>query len=97
MLAKRIAQGLLPSSVVNNQNRGLQASDWAYHLNGEIGTLKKEIKAAQKSATCREFLALADLEKLISRWPGPNQTSLMDYRFKLCRGLTVAHFLRSFE
>ncbi|MDQ8186270.1 asparagine synthase-related protein [Pelagicoccus sp. SDUM812002] len=96
-LATRIGSGLLPPSILNNKKRGLQAAGWAYSLEKQLPRIRQELADARTSALATHALDLPALEDLVNNWPGASAAPIHTYRFKLCRSIMVARFLRVLE
>jgi asparagine synthase (glutamine-hydrolysing) len=96
-LARRALADRLPPRVIEERRRGLQAIDWHEDLTAAREELRSEIKRLMHVPAASRALDVPRMLALVEDWPsdGWNTAAIESrYRFALCRGVTIGHFLR---
>jgi asparagine synthase (glutamine-hydrolysing) len=100
-LVRRAMSGLLPSTVLNNRLKGLQAADWyekfEKHLSHHASGLTD---IATSSSLVRKLVDVERLQRALATWPidGWHRTSINnEYHFALSRGISMSRFIYWFE
>ncbi len=99
-LIRRAMAGRLPSMVLENRLRGLQAADWFERSTSVRGQIAVELERLERSELAQRVLDLERMRLLVERWPtagGPVESLMVDYRYVLARGLMAGSFLLWFE
>jgi asparagine synthase (glutamine-hydrolysing) len=99
-LARLVMADRLPSEVLENRKRGLQAADWFVQLGKIRGRILHELVRLERSALARRALDLARVRRLVENWPqgGWGETRMMnEYYSLLPRGLMAGRFILWFE
>jgi asparagine synthase (glutamine-hydrolysing) len=100
-LARRMLRGLLPDSLLQRTDSGLQSADWPDRLNEARAEIEAEIAWMEGSELARRYLDVPKLRGLIDRWPqgGDHEWAGVhnDYGATLMMGLGAARLLRRFD
>ena len=89
----------LPSEVLSNRKRGLQAADWFERSTSVHGEIAAELTRLEECDLARRALDLARMRRLVKQWPqgGWGETQMVEeYGYFLERGLMVGRFLQWF-
>lgn len=90
----------VPSDVRNELRKGYQAADWLVRLRRNQPILRDVLREAADSPQVSGLIDTKRLAEIIGSAPptGPvTARARMDYRYKLLRGLSVAHFIRRLD
>lgn len=96
-LARRTLADRVPTEVLNERRRGLQAADWHEGLSAARDEVGWELDRLGESAPARTALDLGRLRALVSGWPSGEWNrpeTIQAYRLALLRGISAGHFLR---
>jgi asparagine synthase (glutamine-hydrolysing) len=100
-LARRLLRGLVPDSLLQRTDSGLQSADWPDRLNEARAEIEAEIAWMEGSELARCYLDVPKLRGLIERWPqgGDHEWARVrnDYGATLMMGLGAARLLRRFD
>lgn len=99
-LIQRAMQERLPSEILNNRKRGLQAADWYERLFGARAEVLEEIARLEKTELAARALDLSRLRQLVEQMPAQVtdvERIMRDYRFVLELGLMTGRFVRWVE
>ncbi len=95
-LAKRALADRLPTQVLRERGRGLQAVDWHEGLTAARSEARAMVERIASSRPVTHLLDVARLQRLVDDWPtgGWERDDVVQaYRLALLRGLSVGHFL----
>ena len=95
-LIRRANENRLPSEVLNNKRRGLQASDWFESLGAAHSRMEEEFARLESSVLASNALDLPRLRRLVAQIPGirsDDPDCFSAYRGVLELGLTTGRFL----
>jgi asparagine synthase (glutamine-hydrolysing) len=96
-LARAAFSDRLPSTVVSDHRKGLQAIDWHEGLSAARGEAGEELERIAGANGAASALDLKMLRNLLQDWPtgGWNSNRVTGrYRLALLRGLSGGHFIR---
>jgi len=99
-LIRRAMQDRLPSEVLWNKKRGLQAADWFERLYAAQGQVLHELERIERSDLGSRAIDLARLHHLVEQLPKPGSNGkelMQNYRMVLEIGLMTGRFIRWFE
>ncbi|MBP1468165.1 hypothetical protein EYB53_020810 [Candidatus Chloroploca sp. M-50] len=99
-LVRRAFAGQLPSSVLRNRLRGMQAADWFERLSGAREQFHAELERLERSDLACQVLDLTRMRELLERLPasaGATRTDYITYQGILQRGFMIGAFLCWFE
>lgn len=99
-LLRRAMARRLPSKVLDNRARGLQAADWYRTLGRRRQALAAELDALEHSELACRMLDLPRLRHLLDHWPSTGWDTfsvLCDYRMTFSYGLMMGRYLRWLE
>ena len=99
-LIRRAMADRLPSEVLDNNQRGLQAAGWFEPLRAAHSRIEEELDRFDNSVLARNALDLARMRRLVEEIQGKRSDTanfLSEYRGVLERGLTMGRFLTWFE
>jgi asparagine synthase (glutamine-hydrolysing) len=99
-LIRRAMAVRLPTEVLENRMRGLQAADWFERLRAACPEILNELADLEQCQLARNALDLERMRRLveqISATGGDMDRLFMDYRMILEKGLALGRFLRWFE
>jgi asparagine synthase (glutamine-hydrolysing) len=97
-LARLALSDRLPTAVLEEPKRGLQAADWHERLTAVRSRIAAELDRLSACTAAKEVLDLERLRTLVSNWPedGWERTEISaNYRFGLLRAVALGHFLRN--
>ncbi len=98
-LGRRLAEGLLPRSVMSERRRGLQAADWLEQLQARSDQLTAMIARIATTPAVTELLAtkrMAEAAHHLSTTKTPSGADQV-YRSALFRALSVGYFVHRVE
>lgn len=99
-LIRRAMAGIVPDKILSERRRGLQNADWRFSFDAAVPRLREELERLRTSPMARRCVDLPRMQKLLDRWPGPNDPAaagLRDYNVAFCRGIAVGRFIRRIE
>ncbi len=99
-LIRRAMAKSLPSVVLENKKRGLQAADWYERLEASRDEMTVELERLEQSELARRTIDIARLRRLLEQFPSSGwnkMQTLIDYRSVLESGIMVGRYLRWFE
>jgi asparagine synthase (glutamine-hydrolysing) len=97
-LIRRAMAGIVPEKILCERRKGLQAADWRFGFDAAIPGFAAELDRLHNSSLARQFLDLPRMQKLLDRWPGPNDPSLAsEYLIAFSRGVAAGRFIRRIE
>ena len=99
-LAKRMLDGKIPSSVLNETRRGQQAADWHLRLLRQRNALIEEIDWLSEDPAMRHRLNLTSLRDALVNFPEKtplDSNTSARLQLAVTRGLTTARFIRYLE
>lgn len=99
-LIRRAMAGRLPTAVLHNPKRGLQAADWSEQLLAQRTTIQADLARIAQNVTAQRYLDLPRLHQLADSlnqpgWRGENR--FMEYQWVLLYGMMLGHFILWFE
>ena len=99
-LVRRAMAGRLPTEVLENNRRGMQAADWFERLLAARAQVAAELARIERSEAAQSVLDLPRLRELYDRLPANTAAATGDfvtYIYVLQGGLMLGAFLRWFE
>jgi asparagine synthase (glutamine-hydrolysing) len=96
-LARRAFADRLPSSILRERRRGLQAVDWHEGLDAAREQVAQEVERLCGGDVAEKVLDTEFLRRLVQDWPETGWRSdrtMRLYRLALLRGVSAGHFLR---
>ena len=99
-LVRRAMVGRLPTSVLENQQRGMQAADWLERLIAARSVVAETLMQLEQSVTAQRVLDLQRMRDLLEKLPGEANLAWQDsleFQHVLQRGLMIGSFLKWFE
>lgn len=99
-LIRRAMRGMVPDSILDARNRGLQCADRHVALLRSKPRILEELARMERSPLASRCLNLAAMRRLTENWPagGWDRAEIQRaYCVYLANGLALGHFLRRFE
>lgn len=96
-LARRVAADRLPSQIIEEKRKGLQAIDWYEGMRAAREDVLGEVQRITNVRGAAEIIEPAKLANLTASWPADGWASdkvTKGYRLALLRGVSGGHFWR---
>jgi asparagine synthase (glutamine-hydrolysing) len=96
-LAMKVLADRVPSAVLHERRRGMQAVDWFEGVDAAREAIGAEIALARAVPAAAETLDLDRMASLVADWPSEwrSNATVSAYRLALIRGVAAIHFIRS--